>query len=50
MKGGPALNAGIQAGDVIIEFNGKPVSKNDDLVQQVTATAARNHGAGEAGA
>ncbi|MSO55683.1 MAG: Do family serine endopeptidase [Acidobacteria bacterium] len=38
-KGGPAANAGIQAGDVIIEFNGKPVGKNDDLVQQVIATA-----------
>jgi serine protease Do len=37
--GGPAANAGIQPGDVIVEFNGKAVTRSDDLVQQVVATA-----------
>jgi serine protease Do len=39
VKGGPAASAGVQPGDVIMEFNGKPVSKNDDLPQIVAATA-----------
>jgi serine protease Do len=38
-KGGPAANAGIEPGDVILQFNGKIVSKNDDLPQLVAATA-----------
>ena len=38
-KGGPAANAGIEPEDVIVEFNGKPVSKNDDLPQIVASTA-----------
>jgi serine protease Do len=38
-KGGPADNAGVKPGDVIVEFSGKPVAKSDDLVQQVVATA-----------
>ena len=38
-KGGPAANAGIEPGDVIVEFNGKKVSKNDDLPQYVAGTA-----------
>ena len=38
-KAGPADNAGIQPGDVIVEFNEKRVEKNDDLVRQVVATA-----------
>jgi serine protease Do len=37
--GGPAALAGIKPGDVIVEFNGKPVVKSDDLVQQVVRTA-----------
>jgi serine protease Do len=37
-KGGPAANAGIEPGDVILEFNGRPVSKNDDLPQVVAGT------------
>ena len=36
---GPAANAGIEPGDVIIEFNGKPVSRSDDLPPIVAATA-----------
>ena len=35
----PASAAGMRAGDVIVEFNGKPVTRNDDLPQQVAATA-----------
>jgi serine protease Do len=38
-KGGPAANAGIEPGDVIMQFNGKTVSKNDDLPQLVASTA-----------
>jgi serine protease Do len=37
-SGGPAANAGMQPGDVIIEFNGKPVERRDLLVSMVTAT------------
>jgi serine protease Do len=36
---GPAATAGIEPGDVIIEFNGKPVNRSDDLPQIVAATA-----------
>jgi serine protease Do len=36
--GGPAATAGLKPGDVIVEFNGKPVLKSDDLVQQVVRT------------
>jgi serine protease Do len=37
-SGGPAANAGMQPGDVIVEFNGKPVERRDLLVSMVTAT------------
>ena len=37
-KGGPAANAGIEPGDVILQFNGKNVAKSDDLPQLVGAT------------
>ena len=37
--GGPAAAAGMQAFDVITEFNGKPVQRSDDLPQVVAATA-----------
>jgi serine protease Do len=37
--GGPADAAGLKAGDVIVEFNGKPVQGNDDLVDRVVRTA-----------
>jgi serine protease Do len=36
---GPAATAGIEPGDVIIEFNGKAVNRSDDLPQIVAATA-----------
>src|SRR5688572_1435451 len=36
---GPAATAGIKPGDVIIEFNGKPVTRSEDLPQIVAATA-----------
>ena len=35
---GPAYKAGIEPGDVIIEFNGRPVKNNTELVTMVGAT------------
>ena len=37
--GGPAANAGVEPGDVIVQFNGKPVKDRDALVAMVVATA-----------
>jgi serine protease Do len=36
--GGPAAQAGMQIGDVVIEFNGRPVEDNVQLVAMVVAT------------
>jgi serine protease Do len=36
--GGPAAKAGLQPGDVIIDFNGRPVEDNVALVSMVVAT------------
>jgi serine protease Do len=36
--GGPAAKAGLEAGDVVVEFNGKRVRSRDDLVGYVVAT------------
>jgi serine protease Do len=36
---GPAASAGMRAGDVIVEYNGRPVTDNGDLVDMVTRTA-----------
>src|SRR5438876_1331063 len=36
--GGAAAKGGIEPGDVIVEFNGRPITKSDDLVKNVTAT------------
>jgi len=36
--GGPSAKAGIEPGDVIIQFNGKPVKDRDSLVSMVVAT------------
>ncbi len=35
---GPADRAGLQPGDVIVEFNGRPVTNNESLVSMVVAT------------
>lgn len=36
--GGPAAKAGLEPGDVVIEFNGRPVTDSDSLVNMVVAT------------
>jgi serine protease Do len=36
---GPAREAGIRVGDVIIEYDGRPVANSEDLVAMVTRTA-----------
>ncbi|HEV7394155.1 MAG TPA: PDZ domain-containing protein, partial [Burkholderiales bacterium] len=37
-KGGPAEKAGVEPGDVILKFDGKPVSSSEDLPRVVGAT------------
>jgi serine protease Do len=37
-EGGAAEKAGLKAGDVIVEYNGKPVKDNDSLVGMVVTT------------
>ncbi len=37
-KDTPASKAGIEPGDVIVEFGGKPVASRDDLIRMVTGT------------
>ncbi len=37
-EGGPADKAGVRPGDVITEYNGKPVKDSDDLVRMVVST------------
>lgn len=36
---GPADRAGMKSGDWVIEYNGKPVTRSDDLINMVTRTA-----------
>ena len=38
--GGPAQRAGLQAGDVILSFNGERVESNSDLTRRVAGTTA----------
>jgi len=38
IPGGPAEKAGLEAGDIITEFNGRPVADSDALVNLVIAT------------
>ena len=38
LPGSAAEKAGVKPGDVITEYNGRPVTKSDDLVAMVTAT------------
>jgi serine protease Do len=40
--GGPSEKAGLQAGDVIVAINGKPVHEGNQLVDTVTATSVGN--------
>ena len=49
-SGGPAAKAGIEPGDVIIEFNGKPVQRRDQLVSMVVATKPGTRRAGQGAA
>jgi serine protease Do len=37
-EGSPAEKAGLEPGDVILAYNGKPVKNSNELVQMVTAT------------
>ncbi len=37
-RNGPAAAAGLEPGDIIIEFNGKPVKNNNELVSMVVGT------------
>ncbi|MDD2810943.1 DegQ family serine endoprotease [Rhodoferax sp.] len=37
-KGAPADKAGVEAGDIIVKFDGKPVEKSSDLPRMVGAT------------
>ncbi|HEY6359453.1 MAG TPA: Do family serine endopeptidase [Vicinamibacterales bacterium] len=38
IPGGAAAKAGLEPGDVIVAYNGKPIRNSDDLVQAVVAT------------
>jgi serine protease Do len=37
-EGGPAADAGVEPGDVIVRYNGKPVGDTSDLVEMVSRT------------
>jgi serine protease Do len=37
-SGGAAAKAGVEPGDVIVQFNGRPIANSDELVKMVVAT------------
>lgn len=39
VREGPASKAGIEAGDIIVEFNGQPIANSQDLITKVASTA-----------
>ena len=39
VREGPASKAGLQAGDIVVEFNGQPVAGSQDLISKVASTA-----------
>src|SRR5439155_23866198 len=46
LSSGPASKAGVEPGDGIVQYNGRPVQNNDELVKRVVSTKP---GAGVAG-
>src|SRR5262249_27050705 len=38
IPGGAAAKAGMEPGDVIVQYNGRPIQNNDELVKMVVAT------------
>jgi serine protease Do len=38
IREGPAQKAGVQTGDVVVEFNGQPVQSSQDLINKVAST------------
>ena len=50
VPGGAAAKAGIEPGDVIIEFNGRPITNSDELVQDGRRDQAGHVGAGQGAA
>ncbi len=38
VREGPASKAGIQAGDIIVEYNGQPIMSSQDLISKVAGT------------
>jgi serine protease Do len=38
IREGPAQKAGVQTGDVVVEFNGQPVTTSQDLINKVAST------------
>ncbi|HYY43000.1 MAG TPA: trypsin-like peptidase domain-containing protein, partial [Pyrinomonadaceae bacterium] len=38
VREGPASKAGMQAGDIVVEFNGQPVTGSQDLISKVAST------------
>ena len=47
VEGSPAMKAGLQAGDVIVEYDGKPIAKSEDLPRLVAGTEIGRDGDGE---